>query len=73
MTQHTISYPTVLLVEDDEDTRSMLRRGLEVFGYRVTEAVNGREAIELASSKCPDLILMDLGLPVVDGFAAARN
>lgn len=73
MAQHATAYRTVLVVEDDEDTRFMLRRGLEMFGYQVMEAVNGHEAIKLAVRKCPDLILMDIGLPVMDGFAAARS
>jgi two-component system, cell cycle response regulator DivK len=63
---------TILVVEDDADTRIVLRRYLAMLGYRVLEAENGQEALEIARLDCPDLILMDLGLPVVDGFAAAR-
>ena len=64
--------PTVLLVEDTEDNRFMMRRLLEMSGYRVVEAMNGEEAVRLASAESPQLILMDLSLPVIDGLAATR-
>jgi CheY-like chemotaxis protein len=63
---------TVLLVEDTEDNRFMMRRLLEMAGYRVVEATNGEEAVRFAESDGPDLILMDLSLPVIDGLAATR-
>ena len=63
---------TVLLVEDTEDNRFMMRRLLELDGYRVVEAMNGDEAVRLAKAECPQLILMDLSLPVIDGLAATR-
>lgn len=63
---------TVLLVEDTEDNRFMMRRLLEMTGYRVIEAMNGEEAVKLAQSETPQLILMDLSLPVIDGLAATR-
>ena len=63
---------TVLLVEDTEDNRFMMRRLLEMTGYRVIEAMNGEEAVKLARSEAPNLILMDLSLPVIDGLAATR-
>ena len=63
---------TVLLVEDFDDSRYMMRRLLEMSGYRVIEATNGREAVEFARRECPDLILMDLSLPVMDGISATR-
>jgi two-component system, cell cycle response regulator DivK len=63
---------TVLLVEDTEDNRFMMRRLLELDGYRVVEAMNGEEAVKLAKAECPQLILMDLSLPVIDGLAATR-
>lgn len=63
---------TVLLVEDTEDNRFMMRRLLEMTGYRVVEALNGEEAVKLAESETPQLILMDLSLPVIDGLAATR-
>ena len=64
--------PTVLLVEDTEDNRFMMRRLLEMTGYRVIEAMNGEEAVQLAKAESPQLILMDLSLPVIDGLAATR-
>ena len=63
---------TVLLVEDTEDNRFMMRRLLEMAGYQVVEAMNGEEAVKLAKSEAPHLILMDLSLPVIDGLAATR-
>ena len=63
---------TVLLVEDTEDNRFMMRRLLEMAGYQVIEAMNGEEAVKLAKTESPQLILMDLSLPVIDGLAATR-
>ena len=63
----------VLVVEDFEDNRFMLRRLLEMSGYRVVEAVNGEQAVEVATALRPDLILMDLSLPKLDGLAATRR
>ena len=63
---------TVLLVEDTEDNRFMMRRLLEMTGYRVVEAMNGEEAVRLAEVELPGVILMDLSLPVIDGLAATR-
>jgi CheY-like chemotaxis protein len=65
--------PTVLVVEDFEDNRFMMRRLLEMSGYRVVEAVNGEQAVEAAVEERPDLILMDLSLPKLDGLAATRR
>jgi CheY-like chemotaxis protein len=65
--------PVVLVVEDFEDNRFMMRRLLEMSGYRVVEAVNGNQAVELAASESPDIILMDLSLPQLDGLAATRR
>ncbi|HWT01623.1 MAG TPA: response regulator [Pyrinomonadaceae bacterium] len=65
--------PTVMVVEDFEDNRFMMRRLLEMSGYRVLEAVNGEEAVELAFRERPQLILMDLSLPQLDGLAATRR
>ncbi len=67
------SEPDVLLVEDTEDNRQMMRRLLELSGYQVVEATNGKEAIESASRLRPKIILMDLSLPFVDGLAATRR
>jgi CheY-like chemotaxis protein len=63
---------TVLLVEDTEDNRFMMRRLLEMSGYRVVEATNGEEAVRIAEAESPKLILMDLSLPMIDGLAATR-
>ena len=63
----------VLLVEDTEDNRFMMRRLLEMSSYVVVEAVNGEEAVKLAAREQPDVILMDLSLPVVDGLGATRQ
>ena len=63
----------VLLVEDTEDNRFMLKRLLEMSGYTVVEARNGEEAVHVADEKRPDLILMDLSLPIIDGLAATRR
>ena len=64
---------TVLLVEDTEDNRHMMRKLLEMSGYRVVEAVNGEEAVSVASLAKPAIILMDLSLPLIDGLAATRR
>jgi CheY-like chemotaxis protein len=67
------SPPIILVVEDFEDNRFMMRRLLEMSGYRVLEAINGEEAIQLARKERPHLILMDLSLPQMDGLAATRR
>jgi two-component system cell cycle response regulator DivK len=64
---------TVMVVEDFEDNRFMMRRLLEMSGYRVLEAINGEAAVELARRERPSLILMDLSLPLLDGLAATRR
>jgi CheY-like chemotaxis protein len=64
---------TVLVVEDFDETRFVLKLSLELRGYRVLEALNGQEAVEIARREPLDLILMDLSLPVLDGFAATRR
>src|SRR5262249_7131674 len=63
----------ILLVEDNEMNRDMLSRRLARQGYDVTVAVNGEEGVELATSTQPDLILMDLSLPIIDGWEATRR
>lgn len=65
--------PTVLLVEDYEDNRVMMKQLLEMSGYKVFEATNGDQAIKMARIEIPDLILMDLSLPRVDGLSATRQ
>jgi two-component system, cell cycle response regulator DivK len=65
--------PTVLIVEDDEDARYFMRLELEHLGYLVTEAENGEQAVEVAQREKPDVILMDLTLPVLDGIGATKK
>jgi len=62
----------VLLVEDFEDTRLFMRLALEDHGFIVLEAENGEKAVENANREKPDVILMDLTMPLMDGFAAAK-
>jgi two-component system, cell cycle response regulator DivK len=64
---------TILVAEDHLDSRDALRALLEAFGYRVLEAVNGRQAIDIALECSPDLILMDIMMPELDGFEATRE
>jgi CheY-like chemotaxis protein len=63
---------TILVVEDTEDSRYVLKIVLEMFGFIVIEAVDGSEAVKSASENRPDLILMDISMPVMDGLAATR-
>lgn len=65
--------PKILLVEDNEMNRDMLSRRLKRRGYEVSIAVDGAEGVEMTSSEVPDLILMDMSLPVMDGWEATRN
>lgn len=62
--------PVVMLVDDYADTREILRRAIEKCGCSVVEAEDGQAAIELSQSALPDLILMDLNMPVLDGVNA---
>ena len=64
---------TVLIVEDVEDSRYLMRLEFEQLGYIVIEAENGEKAVELALQERPDIILMDLTLPVMDGLAATAE
>jgi two-component system, cell cycle response regulator DivK len=63
----------LLLVEDADDNRDMLSRRLQRKGHRVIHAVDGQEAVEIAVRERPDLILMDVSLPVMDGLEATRR
>lgn len=65
--------PRLLLVEDNEDNRDMLSRRLVRKGYEVTLAVNGGDGVAQALLLRPDLILMDMSLPVLDGWEATRQ
>lgn len=64
---------TVLVVEDSDDIRLMMKVILEMDGYRVLEAANGKQAVERALEERPQLILMDLSMPVMDGWEATRQ
>ncbi len=65
--------PRILVVEDNEMNRDMLSRRLVRKKYDVLVAVDGRESVEVARSEAPDLILMDMSLPVMDGWEVARQ
>jgi CheY-like chemotaxis protein len=62
---------TVLIAEDYDDIRAMTKIMLETLGYNVLQARDGFEALELARDKCPDLILMDIAMPIMNGITAA--
>lgn len=64
---------TILLVEDNTDNRIIYRRALEHFGYGVLEALDGEEAIRLATDHLPDLILMDISIPRINGWDVTRT
>jgi CheY-like chemotaxis protein len=62
----------VLIAEDYADTRSFMKFLVESYGYQVLEATDGQEAVETVQHEKPDLVLMDLAMPVMDGLAATR-
>jgi CheY-like chemotaxis protein len=64
---------TIMVVEDYDDTRMLLKKGLEGLGYSVLEASNGQEAVDIAAREHLDLILMDLDLPILDGIIATQQ
>lgn len=63
----------ILIVEDQDDNRRILRDLLTHAGYELIEAANGQEGVRLAGAERPDLILMDIQLPVLDGYEATRR
>jgi CheY-like chemotaxis protein len=65
--------PKVLLVEDNEESRDGLARHLRRKGYETLLAVDGRQGVDVARAESPDLILMDMSLPVLDGWEATRQ
>jgi CheY-like chemotaxis protein len=65
--------PKLLLVEDNEMNRDMLSRRLKGRGYEIVLAVDGAEGVEMARTELPDLVLMDVSLPVLDGWEATRR
>jgi CheY-like chemotaxis protein len=62
----------ILLVEDNDSSREMLTRRLQKHGYDVSTATNGQEALDMIRREAPDVILLDMSLPVMDGWAAVR-
>jgi len=73
MTTKNQQRPRVLLVDDYPDAREMYTEYLEFSGFEVVEAGNGMEALQRAAETAPDIILMDLSLPVMDGWEATRR
>jgi two-component system, cell cycle response regulator DivK len=73
MTSNEPNDMTILLVEDSDDTRYFMRMELEDRGYSVIEAADGQTAVDLALMQPPDIILMDLSLPNMDGLEATRQ
>ncbi len=65
--------PTILVVEDFEDTRLLMKVWLSKKGYRIVEAPDGQKALEVALRESPDLIIMDVEMPGMDGLTATRN
>jgi two-component system cell cycle response regulator DivK len=65
--------PLVLLVEDDPDTREMYAMFLGSVGYRVVQAANGIAALDVTKRQCPDIVITDLAMPVMDGFHLTRE
>jgi two-component system, cell cycle response regulator DivK len=63
----------ILIIEDQEDNRAIMRDLLTGAGFELIEAVNGEEGVKLAQSEQPDLILMDIQLPIIDGYEATRQ
>jgi CheY-like chemotaxis protein len=68
-----ILYPTVLVAEDSTDTRIMLKRAFELKGYRVFEAEDGQQALDIAQAFHPSLIVIDLNMPVLDGLETIKS
>jgi two-component system cell cycle response regulator DivK len=71
--QQDTTQPTILLVEDDDDTRRVYSLMLRHAGFRVVEAATGQDAVRCALEQTPDLILMDMNLPMLDGWEAAKR
>lgn len=68
-----MAHKTVLLVDDDRDNRAIYSILLEHVGYTVLQAANGADGVQLARESLPDIILMDLSMPVLDGWGAIRQ
>ena len=65
--------PLILIIEDDDDTRVMMRYLLNLWGYQVLEAVDGEEGLQMAEDLQPEIILMDYSLPKIDGLTATKR
>ena len=65
--------PTVLVVDDHADSRALFHRLMEALGFAVAEAADGEAAVEVARVICPDLVLLDLNMPRMDGLEAAQG
>ena len=65
--------PLVLVVDDNPDNRELFRECLSASGYRIAEASDGQLALELAKRDVPDIIVMDLNMPIMDGYATTRS
>ncbi len=65
--------PKILLVEDNEMNRDMLSRRLTKKGFEIVMAVDGQQGVDMAKAVVPDLILMDMSLPIIDGYEATRQ
>jgi CheY-like chemotaxis protein len=72
-TQDCESVPLIIIADDDEDDRCLLKSILELKGFDVIEAADGQEAIDMATEWLPDLLLIELKLPVVSGFTVIRR
>jgi len=72
MTEQSGVGGVILIVDDNEGIRELLNLFLSSSGYNVIEASNGLEAVKIATGECPDLIIMDLAMPVMDGYGAVR-
>ena len=70
--REVVSMPKVLLVEDNEANRDMLSRRLQRRGFEVVIAVDGAEGVAMSKAEKPDIVLMDMGLPVMNGWEATR-
>lgn len=72
MSSNDARQKTIMVVDDAEDIRELITTYLTHLGYSVIEAANGFEAVEAVSKECPDLILMDISMPIIDGLEATR-
>ena len=69
----TKNKPVILVVDDDKPSRKVIKHNLEILEYQIEEAENGKEAVEKATKGIPDLILIDLAMPVMNGLDAIKR